>query len=88
MRLKLTRLRTRPNTIGYSRLVSRLLNKEGLTHISKLYYDKINDLGLLIDNKLTWNHCVSKTCNRVFAGVHSLKNKFITTPYKIGVAYS
>ena len=56
------------NTIDVNAIPKLKLNDEEL-----VYCDKVKNLGLTINKTLNWSDQVRETCNRVFAGVHSLK---------------
>lgn len=85
--LRINKMKTQPIMLGYS----RLLNKLDFNTLPRLkfdtdyldYCDKVKDLGLVIDSRLTWDNYVTVTCNKVFAGMHSLKRIQDFLPFKI-----
>jgi len=75
--LKLNETKTQAMVVGHS----RLLNGVDFNTVPKLqlngkqleYCDKVKNLGLIMNKNLNWTEHVNGTCNRVFAGIHSLK---------------
>lgn len=75
--LKLNPTKTKPIIICHSRLRNtidtdniRPITVDGTT---LPYYDKVKNLGITFNTTLTWTDTVVETCNKIFAGIHSLK---------------
>jgi len=75
--LMLNEAKTQVMMLGSSRLLNSIdfstVPKVKLNNISLEYTDSVKNLGLMMNRTLNWTDQVKHTCNRVFAGIHSLK---------------
>lgn len=75
--LKLNPTKTKPIIISHSRL-RNTINTNNIQPITVdgmalPYYEKVKNLGITLNTTLTWTDAVVEICNKVFAGIHSLK---------------
>ncbi|XP_039291221.1 uncharacterized protein LOC120352940 [Nilaparvata lugens] len=77
--VRINETKSKAMIIGYSKLMTRRdfdfdnrpyikINDKNLN-----YSDFVTNLGLIIDKTLDWTTQINTTCNKVFAGIHSLK---------------
>jgi hypothetical protein len=71
--------------IGNSRLLNQLDLDNGPfveINLHRLEYcDNVTNLGLTFNKHLDWTEHVTKTCNRIYAGIHSLKTIGAVVPF-------
>src|SRR5436190_9057271 len=53
--------------------MSIVFKKVAVQNVEIPYKDNVKNLGLIMNNTLTWTNTVTQTCNRVFAAIHTLK---------------
>lgn len=87
--LKLNELKTQAIVISHPRLLSQIniatLPKLKLNNSELVYADSVKNLGVTMNRTLTWDHQVTIICNRVFAGIHSLKRHASCLPFNVKV---
>lgn len=87
--LKLNENKTQTIVIGNSRLLRNADVANGprleLNNQQLQYSEKVKNLGLIIDKNLNWTDYANATCNRVFAGIHSLKRFAVYLPLNMRV---
>lgn len=87
--LKINETKSKAIIIGYTRLVSRVDFSHGpfvVINGRQLNYSRsVRNLGLLLTSTLDWTDHVNETCNRVFAGIHSLKRIRSLVPLSVRV---
>lgn len=75
--LRLNSTKTQPMIISHSRLTNKInlnsLPKIVIEDVQINYVTSVKNLGLTINNTLSWSQAVTQTRNRVFASIHSLK---------------
>src|SRR5436190_13665165 len=75
--------------IGSSKLTSTIDPQTAppimLNNNSLQYCKKVKNLGLTINSSLTWSDHIVSTCNKVFAGIHSLKKFYNCFPIDLKV---
>ncbi|XP_022202739.2 uncharacterized protein LOC111059394 [Nilaparvata lugens] len=77
--LRINETKSKAIIIGYTKLMTRRgFNFDNgpyikINDINLNYSDFVTNLGLTIDKTLDWTKQINTTCNKVFAGIHSLK---------------
>uniref|UniRef100_A0A1B6KKS7 Reverse transcriptase domain-containing protein n=1 Tax=Graphocephala atropunctata TaxID=36148 RepID=A0A1B6KKS7_9HEMI len=87
--LKLNETKTQTMVVGYSRLLTKIdfntAPKLRLNNHELEYSDKVKNLGLIMTKHLGWTDQTVLTCNRVFAGIHSLKRFALFLPLNVKI---
>lgn len=87
--LKLNESKTQTLLIGSNRLISNIdmdmVPRLRLNGHPLEFQNKVKNLGLIMNNNLTWTDQVTATCNKVFASIHSLKRFAIYFPLNMKV---
>lgn len=84
--LKINETKTKTIIIGNRRILSQF-QLSNIPHVEinghRLEYcNSVTNLGITFNENLDWTEHVTKTCNRVFAGVHSLKRFGSLIPFR------
>ena len=87
--LQLNETKTQVMMMGTTRLMSTLdfntIPKLTLNDRPLDYCDNVKNLGVILTKNLSWSDQVKHTCNRVFAGIHSLKRFSHCLPREVKV---
>jgi len=87
--LQLNETKTQVMLLGTCRLLNTFdcnaIPKLELNNKQLLYCDHVKNLGVTINKTLDWSAQVKATCNRVFAGIHSLKRFGHCLPQEVKV---
>lgn len=87
--LKLNETKTQTMVLGTTRLLTQIdlhtFPKLKLNNTELDYSVKVKNLGLFLNESLSWNDMVTATCNRVFACIHSLKRFALYLPFNVKV---
>lgn len=85
--LLLNAKKTQPIIIGSSRIMSKIVFEDVpnivIGDVAVPYCRTVTDLGLVLNTTLSWTEQVTKTCNKVFAAMHTLKSSGWMLPFKM-----